>query len=109
MKELLKVCEAPVIRGCTWPAWHIRRERGRGWFAEGTRKIWLVPAINRKGCYDGAMVGGAPTGGGVGVDVCGGKDRAVIENVIYATHRPISLVMCGFPRGAKRVMWGQQR
>ena len=39
VQELLKVCEAPVIRGCTWPMWHIRRERGRGWFAEGTDMV----------------------------------------------------------------------
>jgi hypothetical protein len=56
LEKLLEVCEAAVIRGCAWPTGHIGRWRGRGCLAEGTGKIRLVPAINREGRYDGAMI-----------------------------------------------------
>jgi hypothetical protein len=56
LEKLLEVCEAAVIRGCAWPTGHIGRGRGRRWLAEGAGKIRLVPAINREGRYDGAMI-----------------------------------------------------
>jgi hypothetical protein len=68
----------------------------------------LVPATDEKGGDEGAMVREAPSEGGVHVNCVWHDDGSVVEDVINTVDGTVTLVVRGFPRRAKSVVWRLQ-